>query len=383
MNHRLCENLIVTPFVLLGDDGTIKNELTERIYTKLGDAQRQVLTYCHVARSYHELSSLVSIEQLDYLIAERLLTKPESIWRLSDIRSVEIEVTTHCNWRCRYCPVHDSPHPPKIMPQQLFREIVDKMCRHGSIRSVSINSYNEPTLDPYFDERIKHLQEAGLKLRLHTNASILPFNRLEYLSKLGVLENVFFNVPTLRPEKFVSLTGRSKRYLDLLRQSIENALALDLSIGFSIQSLPEVAEKTKADLSDWLGIRFTSDMVANWPRTDRAGLLKNEFALHVKNDEPLSGCGDLLHWLYIGVSGECYMCCEDYHHRTAYANIQDGEISEITASEKMALLRRQVFGFMPTPESFPCRSCAIMRQQKYANIKWQRAIDLQAHNSNE
>ena len=105
------------------------------------------------------------------LVRRSWLQHPDDLCREYWLRTGQIEVTAHCNWGCRFCPVSVDPKAPETMPMDLFTEIIEKLSGYVSVRFVTFHFFNEPTLDRFFDDRIRVLREHGMKLSLSTNAS--------------------------------------------------------------------------------------------------------------------------------------------------------------------------------------------------------------------
>jgi hypothetical protein len=272
------------------------------------------------------------------------------------VRSVEIEISRACNWRCEYCPMAETRRHQETMPPELFREIIDKSVRHRRVRYVTFNSYNEPTLDPHFDERMDYLSTTRLKLKLHTNGSRLTAERMERLRQTGLLEGLVFNLPSLDGDRFRRVTGA--RDLGSLLDKIDRAISLRLPVEVVLLGTAEERARELPALRGRFGARLRESET-----TDRAGSLKNRYADGVRVEGALYGCPMVLEWLHVGIDGGCFICCEDFHQRVIYANIRDGEIAEILSGEGARRVRRQVYGVETAPPDFICRSCIEMARR--------------------
>jgi hypothetical protein len=281
------------------------------------------------------------------------------IWNQVRITHLEIETSAHCNWRCQFCPVSLDPKPKASMDMALFDQILQKALDHRTVRWVTFNSYNEPTLDAGFEERVQRLAQTPFRLRLHTNGSMLDARKIDLLARTQVLLFVLFNVPAVTPDAFRAVTGSATFARTLA--NLDAAIAAGLPVGLSIQgtraeleqAVPQFVEKYHAILgSPWSRIGGTSD---------RAGLLTNRYARGVHLDGPLIGCDITQSWLHIGVHGDCFLCCEDYYQRYVFANIRDGSIAEVTNTPRARELRQQIYGVAEAPADFICRSCLVMQ----------------------
>ncbi len=140
------------------------------------------------------------------LVGRNWLQPPEELCREYLLTTAQIEVTAHCNWGCRFCPVSIDRKPAATMSIPLFEEIIRKISVYDTIRYVTFHFYNEPTLDRLFEKRLSILQEHGLVLRLFTNASHLTSDKINSLSRSGVLDRLVVNLPSVNEEEFQALT---------------------------------------------------------------------------------------------------------------------------------------------------------------------------------
>lgn len=319
-----------------------------------------LLDRCRSPTSLDELRhDAVARPWLDSLVERSWLVDPEGVWRRFNVRHLEIEATAHCNWRCRCCPVALDPKPKATMPMELFERIVEQAVELGTVVDATLNSYNEPTLDPFFTARAQTLAEAGLGLRLHSNGSALTDEKLETLAKLGNTKVIVFNFPSLDPERFATLTGA--RTYRQSRRAVERALELGLPVRFSVNgTAAEQAENLPAIRSAYEA--FVGEIEA-WPTGNRIGLLSG-YGDDTPVEGPLSGCHLVVNWVHFSVTGDLFICCEDYYQKGVYGNIRDGSLRSILESPAAQAMRRKVFGAEDAPEDYICRRCDTMRSRQ-------------------
>ncbi|MDQ5873474.1 MAG: radical SAM protein, partial [Acidobacteriota bacterium] len=146
---------------------------------------------------------------LDHLRAARFLIEDlDSETRRSHLLFVSLETCTSCNHRCPFCPVSVDPREREVMSQDLFESIADQVLAIGGKEVVVfLSNYNEPTIDPLFEERCLALFARGLPVSLLTNASQLGADRAERLSRAGRFRYIGINLPTLDPERYEKMHG--------------------------------------------------------------------------------------------------------------------------------------------------------------------------------
>src|ERR1700756_4967282 len=101
---------------------------------------------------------------LEHLRAARfLIDNLDSETRRSHLLFLSLETCTTCNHRCPFCPVSVDPRQREVMSQELFESIVDQVVEAGGKGVVVfLSNYNEPTIDPLFEERCLALFRRGL-----------------------------------------------------------------------------------------------------------------------------------------------------------------------------------------------------------------------------
>ncbi|WP_329173311.1 radical SAM/SPASM domain-containing protein [Streptomyces sp. NBC_01477] len=269
------------------------------------------------------------------------------------LRTAQIEVTAHCNWSCRYCPVSSSPKPRATMPMDLFTEIIEKLTPYRTITFVTFHFFNEPTLDRFFADRIRVLQEHGMKLSLSTNASALTHRKIQLLQDSGVLHHLIVNLPTLDEEEFRTLTGAGT-YKATLR-NLDLAIDQGWPVTLAVNGVGEELSRRTAALRakyEGRGVEVNPTQTC-----DRAGELTNEYHQGVFAAGRLRGCSWPLNHAYFSVTGDMFICCNDFHQREVYGNIRDGSVHDVMTSPDAVRLRRRVFGVEEAPQDYICRTC--------------------------
>ena len=317
------------------------------------------LMECRIPTSRQKLAAKYSDECIRSLEQERMLLDSQRVWQEHDVRIAEVEIGTQCNWRCEYCPKQEYPVPPEIMPMELFRYIVRKAADSRSIREISLNSYNEPTLDPYFDERVKLIAESGLRLCLYTNGSGLTEKRLRLLRDTQVLSVFYINLPSADPEAFTRMTGSTDWQTTF--QAVDQAVEMGLDVELSVQGTPE----DKKRRVDTIRQRWPGAVVSQWQTSDRLGLLDGQYAHHVAiQSDRLFGCYHIFHSICVDCHGNCFLCCNDYHKRSKFDSILRYSFDEVLAGDRMQRFRRMIFGGEAADPSLLCRRCDVMRDNQ-------------------
>ncbi len=356
--------LVTSPYLLENsfeskpDGHSIYNFLTHRTQTVSRPAY-EALMQCRSPRPEQELVAQYGDGYVRSLQEARMLLQRDKVWQEHDVGIAEIEIGTQCNWRCEYCPQSQHPAPAQIMPMELFDRILRKAAKSRTIREISLNSYNEPTIDPFFDERVRRIAKNGLRLCLYTNGSGLTKQRLELLRDSGVLSVFFINLPSADPETFRRLTGSAN--WEATFRAVDMAVEMGLPVELSVQGTPEDKKQRVEEIRR----RWPGANVSQWQTSDRLGLLGGPYAHHVRvGSKRLFGCYHIFHSICIDVHGNCFLCCNDYYKRSVYDSIVEHSFDEVLTGESMQRYRRMIFGGEPAEPSLMCRRCDVMRDNQ-------------------
>lgn len=121
----------------------------------------------------------------------------------------QIEMTTHCNYKCLYCPIETIEN--NHMKDTVFYNIVDKLLPNSHIR---MQGTGEPFLHPKLYEFVHYLKTKGHYIDIVTNGSI-PIDK----KFLDVFDRIGFSIDTLDKELSYK-TGRI--YLEKTLKNLEN-----------------------------------------------------------------------------------------------------------------------------------------------------------------
>ena len=287
------------------------------------------------------------------LAAREWIQDPKNLCREYRLYTGQIEITSHCNWRCKFCPVSLDPKPHEVMPMDLFTEIVEKLAEVKTLRFVTFHFFNEPTLDPNFAARIHILARFGLKLSLSTNCSGLTRSKIELLSESGVLHHLVVNMPSVDEHEFSRMTG--SRSYRVAKRNLQSAIEVLTPITITVNGKGDSLARNVAELTSTYGAQGVE--VRPTLTCDRAGAVSGEFDQSVQVTGRLRGCTWPVSHAYFTVRGDLLICCNDYYQTVTYGNVRQGSIDELMTSPQAVRLRRRVFGIDDAPAQYVCRSC--------------------------
>jgi MoaA/NifB/PqqE/SkfB family radical SAM enzyme len=343
----------VSPF--LHDRGTVLyNPLSGASIPKDGEAFR-ALSQIREGRPSEAPAAV-----LEHLRAARFLIDDlDREVRRSHLLFLSLETCTACNHRCPFCPVSVDPREREVMSQELFESIVGQTAAiGGKDLVVFLSNYNEPTVDPLFEERCRFLFARGLPVSILTNASHFTPERAERLSALGRFRYIGINLPTLDPDRYHKLHGT--RDLSRVLANIEGMRARDLAQETAIVVLGEEDDAHRRDVAS-IRERFGP---AGWDVKSfriRSRPASGTFVPEPPAKKKLRGCELMgsrpFEHLHVTATGRAVLCCQDYYERLTIGDLKRETVAEILGGEAMARLRRWTYGVEDAPEDFLCRRC--------------------------
>jgi len=347
-----------SPYLIFNKDYSITNLLTEKrlhLDSKEGVAFLNLLKEMPNEISRKELVKL----NLDYnfLLDKKILfTNEIDPFKLSFFRYASIEINSHCNSRCKFCPVSIAPLQRQFIDNNLFENILKQLQKLNTIRWVSLNHYNEPVLDPNLYSKIVLMKDYGLKVRLFTNGkSLMPsFFTQEIIDNLDML---VINLPTIDKSKYQEYTGTKMpaKFLD----NIKNIIKIGFPVEISINGQKKEAELNKEKIDQYFDINKYRNCHSYINITNsRSGLLNNEYInINETYNGKLKGCRRFVENLSISVDGDVFICCQDYFKKYKVGNISEKNIDEIISSRSYLDLKKKIFGVIEAEANFICRNC--------------------------
>ncbi len=153
-------------------------------------------------------------------------------YRTIGFGKVEIETSSICNRRCKFCPVSKYPREPALMDDRVFRKVIDELAEMKFHGILSPHLFNEPLLDQRIEEFVKYIRQKlpNVKIKIFTNGDLLTRKKFDSLVSAGVDEFCVTQYDEQMPEVvknlFSSLTNKEKKLIKY-RILNENSLLLN------------------------------------------------------------------------------------------------------------------------------------------------------------
>ncbi|HZI65040.1 MAG TPA: radical SAM/SPASM domain-containing protein [Thermoanaerobaculia bacterium] len=306
------------------------------------------------------LSADVEPAVLEQLRAARFLIDDlDSETRRTHLLFVSLETCTSCNHRCPFCPVSVDPREREVMSQELFESIADQVVAIGGKDVVVfLSNYNEPTIDPLFEERCLALFARGLPVSLLTNASHFGPERADRLARAGRFRYIGINLPTLDPDRYEKMHGT--RDLARVLGNIQALAAREIAEETAVVVLGNNDAEHRRDVEEIrarfgpLGWDVKSFRIRSRPAS-------GTFVPEPPPVKELRGCELMgsrpFEHLHVTATAKAVLCCQDYYEKLVVGDLKTQTVAEVLGGDVMARLRRWTYGVEQAPDDFLCRRC--------------------------
>jgi radical SAM protein with 4Fe4S-binding SPASM domain len=119
----------------------------------------------------------------------------------SSVKFLQIEPTTRCNFKCKFCLTH------QIESADLSWEtFVTALEQLPNLEYLKIQGQGEPLLHPLFFEMVKFASKRGIKVSTISNGSLLSPDNVEKIFD-SELHNIQISIESPNPEQFKEIRG--------------------------------------------------------------------------------------------------------------------------------------------------------------------------------
>jgi GTP 3',8-cyclase len=237
---------------------------------------------------------------------------------------VAIEISSHCNRRCNYCPNKTYQREIAFLDERLFYKIIDELKEKRFKGSLTFNGYNEPLLDKRLASFLEYARK-GLPhayLYLNTNGDFLNYSLWNKLRVAGLDKA---NVTQYNREVSINIQN--------LLSSLDN-------------------EEKKH-----IYVKLFDASTAN----NRAGLVKLENNAKVPLKE---FCIRPFYQLQISYKGKALLCCNDYFGVIEMGDINSQNLIDIWNNRKFQAYRKRLL-FKDRASLDLCNKCDTRQIHPY------------------
>jgi radical SAM protein with 4Fe4S-binding SPASM domain len=320
---------------------------------------------------YQPMNIFSKIYRLSRIIFEyksrniALSTLPIRLW---------VESSLVCNLQCTMCPNRTIPNAEKgNMDFELYKKIIDEAKEFAA--DVNIHHRGEPLANPRLPEMIRYAVNAGLKVRLHTNATLLDRKRAEEIIRA-------------RPDWVsVSFDGFQKDLYEQVRKGAHFESTVSNILGF-LEARRRARTRKPYITVERIDFAHLRDRVDESQVNELAHLfrqrgideliVKQEFNWTTETaSEPIlprtyNVCTFPWYAMVICWDGTVTPCPQDYMAKMRLGNVGNNSIREIWNDEPYQLLRRKLIDDV---QSLPlCKRCDRLCRRQVAGLPFQYMI---------
>jgi uncharacterized Fe-S cluster-containing radical SAM superfamily protein len=244
---------------------------------------------------------------------------------------VRVEIATKCNYACLICPRDTLTRTKEIMSTERFKYYVKKILQEtDQYDTLTFSGLGEPLLDREFLKKAEIAKQAGFKVLLLTNASVLTTDFFKKINDLG-FESIrvsFYGMKADSYKKVHNINGNI--FFDRIKNTLTKICMMDRKTKI-IFTYNIVKGLNESDMQEWINYwEPLTDLVEVWKLHN---WVDGRNYRDIKKDR-LKTCGRPFNGpLQIQVDGTVNICCFDYDGKLLLGDLNRQSIPEIFDSE--------------------------------------------------
>ena len=271
-------------------------------------------------------------------------------------RYLDIELTNICNFQCRFCPTgtKSTNRMKGYMPDSVVDAIAENVRKYH-IPGVRFIMWGEPTLHPKYIDIMKIIKNAGAKIHINTNGSLLDDVQVRELLKIPV-DSIKFSFQGA-DDKTYNEMRKGGDYQSLIKKvrmvrEMRDEYASPTYIQISTTLTTESAEQVKnfqhdvENACDFYNIGHTllnhlnvENMNIDEEEKKKIKALHEQETIRHKYQEV---CAEAFDKLCVYWNGDVTLCCSDYDNFMIVGNILDMDVQEIFTSRAADSYRKVI-----------------------------------------
>lgn len=242
-----------------------------------------------------------------------------------------IEVTNHCNLRCRYCHFHAHKNLQRrklgFMEPHTWKKILDELEELNRPVNVMTHGAGEPFLYKHLFDLIEKAKKIPcLSVGFMCNGMLLDKREADLLVDLQV-DFIAFSIDGTNPETHdyfrvnAKLEQIEKNILYLVEKKTKQGSRFPV-LHFNMVGYPEILDQTTDYIRKWLPVAQSVSIAAFRPLGSRK-LLNRTMRI------PFKPCPLLWKQMVVSYDGKVGLCCEDINIEVPLGNLRESTLLEI------------------------------------------------------
>jgi radical SAM protein with 4Fe4S-binding SPASM domain len=324
------------------------------------------------------LNILKAIKQAKIFAQKRV--NLESVIPLETPFSVEIDISSVCNFSCKFCFQHDKnaiqKHGVKlgIMDFGLFQKLMSDLKEFQSKpKKLRLFEFGEPLLNKDIALMIKYAKDMDVaeQIEITTNGTLLTNELSDQLMRSG-LDRINISIEALTDEKYYDITGSRVDYNSLvdnikyLYHNKKNCVMYIKIVDIGLEeSDKELFYATFGDICDEIFIEHVAPI---WGDSDSEHFVKNHrldsYGNPVTEKEV---CTFIFTRFVVNFDGTVVACCVDWKREMIVGDAKLQSLKEIWTGIKLRELQKS--HLRKTRRDIPlCRNCSVFITSTVDNI---------------
>ncbi|PIT90789.1 MAG: hypothetical protein COU22_00315 [Candidatus Komeilibacteria bacterium CG10_big_fil_rev_8_21_14_0_10_41_13] len=275
-----------------------------------------------------------------------------------------VEPANFCNLRCPLCPTGSGRlgREPRLMTYEEFKNIIGQV--KGYVKKLFLFNYGEPLLNPDTPKMAKEAVEAGMKVKMSTNAMLLNSKELCVDLINSGLQHLIISLDGLDQETLCQYRVGSdletvKKNIRLMVETKKEMKASTpkIELQFIVMKQNEHQKDDMANFAKEIGVdifaaktMFLYDTPEAQKMAERfvpsdilfSRYQKNDQGEYVLKGEITNTCGQVYETVAINSNGDVCPCCYDLFSRHVMGNVFKESLRSIWKNAKYQGLRNQI-----------------------------------------
>jgi radical SAM protein with 4Fe4S-binding SPASM domain len=265
------------------------------------------------------------------------------------VRLVEVEVHSHCNRTCWFCPNSyiDRKSKTFYFDEHLYLSLLNDLAKINYDKVISFTRYSEPFSDEIIYKRLKQCNEIlpNAVLSINTNGDYLNNNVLKKICDSGLKK---LNIQLYLREKEEFNLNIVEKYANSMKKKLTDVLF----------DKPEIKE----DIISYNGY-YQELEIKMYARNFKVnGTMRGDINVLSTNKIRTSPCTYVFHDLVIDYNGKVVPCCNirtdnDKQKDFIFGSLQENTIFDIYFSDSALSWRKNLYNF--EEKKGPCSLCTF------------------------
>lgn len=274
---------------------------------------------------------------------------------------VIVEVTNHCNLRCRHCHFHGQTAPRRRplghMDPSVWRRVLDDMARWRKPVTLLTHGAGEPLLYPHLTELLAAAKRLShVRVGFMTNGMLLDAAWAERLLNLQV-DFLALSIDGVDPSTHDAV--RRNAQLQQIERNVRNLITRKAQrrsaspvLYFNMVMYPHIADQGPAYAARWISAADAVTLSAFRPVGQKTLWAPREAP-------PFKPCPLLWRQCVVAWDGRVALCCEDIHLDVPVGSVRDAPLLDVFRQSPVLAHHRRLH-LEKTLDGLPlCRDCHV------------------------